>query len=105
MARDLLADDHDVPVKLIHETSNPRDARALAFVCEINGKFCTIGYVVSELLEEVHAAINSNSIVSVKFSWIKYITDWRSGPGFFAGIQIKKKGPWSLNAIRCASTR
>lgn len=106
IARDLLADKQDVPVKLFHEITNPRDARALAFVCQIGGKSHTIGYVVSELLEEVHAAISNNCIISVKFSWIRYVTDWsKSGPGFFAGVEIKKKGPWSLNAIKSASTR
>ena len=106
IARDLLADNQAVPVTLFHEKNNPRDPRALAFVCEINGKSRTVGYVVSELLEEVHAAISDDIIISVKFSWIRYITDWtKSGPGFFAGVEIKKKGPWSPNAIKSASTR
>ena len=38
---------------------------------------------MSELLEDVHDAINAGSIISVQFAWIRYITDWsRSGPGF-----------------------
>ena len=60
----------------------------------------------SELLEEVHAAIKEKKIISVKFSWVRYITEWsHSGPGFFAGIEIRKKGPWSLTAIGSASTK
>ena len=106
VARDKLSNDINVPVKLIHEPTNPRDARALTFVCEIDGKYHTIGYVVSELLEEVHAAIKEKKIISVKFSWVRYITEWsHSGPGFFAGIEIRKKGPWSLTAIGSASTK
>ena len=72
----------------------------------------TIGYVVSELLEEVHDATNAGSILSVQFAWIRYIIDWsRSGPGFFAGIAgiagtaIEKTGEWSSSAKRAASTR
>ena len=93
-ARDLIyTKSQTVPVKLVHEDNNPYDTQALAFVCQIRGKHHTIGYVVSELLDEVHGAISNGSIVSVKFSWIKYITDWtKSGPGFFAGIEIVKKG-------------
>lgn len=97
---------YSVPVRLVHETNNPHDARALAFACQIEGIPYTIGYVVSELLEEVHTAINNNNIISVKFSWIRYITDWtKSGPGFYAGVEITKKGPWSQTATRSSSTR
>ena len=85
----MLSDGLDVPVSLKHEPTNPYDGQALAFVCQINGKPYTIGYVVSELLDEVHAAIRDKNILSVKFAWIRYITDWtRSGPGFFAGIEM-----------------
>ena len=58
-ARDILSGDGTVTVKLVHEPRNPCDARALAFMCELNGKFHRIGYVVRELLEEVHAARKS----------------------------------------------
>ena len=101
-----MADGHRVLVQLVHEPSNPRDSRALAFVCKIKEEHHTIGYVVSELVEEVHSAIDSGSIVSVEFAWVRYITDWsRSGPGFFAGVSIEKKGTWSNTAERYASTR
>ena len=105
-ARDSRLNGCNVPVQLVHEASNPRDSRAVAFKCELDGKWYTIGYVVSELLEEVHAAIDSGSIVSAEFAWVRYITGWtRSGPGFFAGVAIEKKGQWSDNARRAASTR
>ena len=99
-ARDLLLGGQIVPVSIVHEPMNPRDSNALAFVCTIEGKKHTIGYVVSELLDEVHTAYRAGNIVSVKISWVRYITDWtRSGPGFFAGVDIEKKGRWSSNAI------
>ena len=95
-ARDLMLGGQVVPVTLMHEPTNPHDSRALAFVCHIDGKQQIIGYVVSEVVEEVHSAIDAASIVSVKFAWVRYITDWtRSGPGFFAGVDIEKKGRWS----------
>ena len=48
----------------------------------------TIGYVVSELLDEVHNVMDNGRIISVEFAWISYVTDWRSGPAYFAGIII-----------------
>lgn len=105
-ARNLMSDGQIVPVRLVHERYNPRDSRALAFVCDINSKPHTVGYIVNELLDEVHTAINQNCILSVKFAWIRYITDWtKSGPGFFAGISITKKGTWSKHAVKLASTK
>ena len=105
-ARDLMLGGQVVPVTLVHEPTNPRYSRTLAFVCHIEGKQQTIGYVVSEVVEEVHLAIDAASIVSVKFAWVRYITDWTcSGPGFFGGVDIEKKGHWSSNAIRYSSTR
>ena len=105
-ARDSRLDGCTVPIRLVHEPLNPRDSRAIAFMCKLEGKWFTIGYVVSELLEEVHAAMDSDSIISVEFAWLRYVTDWsRSGPGFFAGVTIEKEGEWSSNARRAASTR
>ena len=44
--------------------------------------------------------------MSVELAWAQYITDWtRSGPVFFAGVAVEKKGQWSDNARRAASTR
>lgn len=105
-AQDIRATGSHVPVKLVHGPLNPHDSRAIAFKCEVDGQWQTIGYVVSELLEEVRAAINAGSILSVQFAWIRYITDWsRSSPGFFAGVEIAKQGEWSISAKRAASTR
>ena len=84
--------------------------RALAFVI-FEGEHHTIGYVVSELVEEVHSTIDSGSILSVDFAWVCYnITDWsRSGPVFFffffAGISIAKRGRWSDAAVQYSSTK
>ena len=83
-ARHLILSGQFVPVSVVHEPTNPRDSKAFAFVCTIEGKEHTIGYIISELLDEVHAAYTAGSYVSVKFLWIRYITDWtRSGPVFF----------------------
>ena len=46
------------------------------------------GYVVSQLVEEVHSAIDSGNTISLEFAWVRYITDWsRSGPGFFTAYE------------------
>ena len=84
-----------VPVRIIPEPNNPYDLNAIAFQCEVDDSWVTIGYIVHEILHHVHAAIESKSIVSVKFKWIKYIVMWSlSGPGFYAGINITCKGVW-----------
>ena len=65
-----------------------------------------MGYVVKEVLEDVHEAIDKEQKLSVKFNWIKYITDWtRSGPGYFAGIRISKNGDWGQKVKMYSSTR
>ena len=45
-ARDIKASGSHVPVKLVHEPRNPCDSRAIAFMCEVDRKWQTIGYVV-----------------------------------------------------------
>ena len=78
----------------------------IAFVCELDRKELRIGYIVSEVLDEVHDAYRAGNIVSVKLAWVRYITEWtRSGPGFFAGVDLKKKGRWSGVAISRSSTK
>ena len=51
-------------------------------------------------------ALSNGDISSVKFAWIKYITDWkRCGPGFFAGVSVTKRGVWPNTVRKVASTR
>ena len=104
-AQDIIRRGHTVPVSLFKEPSNPRDSKAIAFKCQLDGKWQTIGYVISELLDEVHHAMDTAKINSVEFAWISFISDWRSGPGYFSGIYIEKRGQWSDLAKRKASTR
>ena len=93
---------HDVLVRLNLEPDNPEDSTAIAFECLIGDKWKTVGHVVKEALSDVHDALNNGDIQSVKFSWVKYITDWMS-PGYYAGIDISKQGDWSSTIKRCAS--
>ena len=75
------------------EPTNIADSRAI--VCELDGKWEKIGYVVSDILHEVHTVMSRNLILSVEFKYIKYVTHWtRSGPGYFAAINVTKSGPW-----------
>ena len=107
LAHQLLKQNTDVPVRLFHEENNRYDSRALAIQCQPGGgEWKRIGYIVKEALEETHKAILERNIMNVKFGWIKFITDWRlSGPGFFAGINITRRGDWSPNIIKCSSHR
>ncbi len=71
-----------VPVRMTPEPTNIVDAQAIMFECKLEEKWEKIGYVVSDILHEVHAALSNNLIVEVKFQRVKYITDWtHSGPG------------------------
>ena len=91
------------PVKLVPEPTNIKDSKAIAFHCKIGCRWIRIGYVVTEILDEVHAALQNNCILDVKFAWIKYIT--LSGPGYFAGISVTKKGKWPCKVVKYKSTR
>lgn len=96
----------DIEVKLCPEPDNCYDSKAIAFMVNFDGKERRIGYVIRELLDEVHHCITSHEIKKVQFAWIKYIVEWpRCGPGYFCGIDITKKGQWSNNAIKFQSTR
>ena len=93
-----------VPVKLLPEPLNPVDTQAVAFVCELNGEWKPIGYVVREALDNVNEGLKKKLIVETKFNWVKYITSWkRSGPGWYAGIDITVKGRWSASVRNSAS--
>ena len=82
------------------------NSRAIAFVCLIDGHWCRISYVLNEIPEEIHQTLTTNEILSVKFSWVKYITHWsHSGPGFYAGMDVTKKGYWSSAVVRAGSTQ
>ena len=95
-----------VSVKIEPEPSNPYDSKAIAFICMVEGSWKRIGYVVREVVDEVHKAAKQQAIFWVKFAWIKYLVQWtRCGPGFYAGINIARKGEWSNTCIKSASTR
>ena len=106
IVRDSLDQGRNIPVSLVPEPRNPFNSNAIAFTCMVNDKWHRIGYAVNEILNEIHNALNGGEIVQVKFSWVKYISDWtRSGPGFFAGVSVTKRGYWSHSVTRAASTR
>jgi hypothetical protein len=102
----LLRNGEQVPVDIIPEPSNQYDSKAIYFSCKVNGKWSKIGYIVREALDDVHLAYKNRSILEVKVAWAQYLVSWtRSGPGFYAGIDITVKGRWSQNICKCASTR
>ena len=92
--RDLLREGKDVRVKIIPEPENRYDSKAIAFQCYIESKWIRIGYIVQEALDDVHQALSTGSIISVSFSWVKYLITWPSAPGYFAGIDITVSGKW-----------
>ena len=63
------------------------------FQCKLDSKWQKIGYIVREALDDVHRALERKRIISVKFAWAKYLVVWmRSGPGYYAGINIALNG-------------
>ena len=93
VVRDRMDKGYTVPVKLQPEPDNFWDPKAIAFMCNVDEKWTRIGYVVSELADEVQEAITKNLIVSVKFSWVRFMTRWEHG--MYAGIEIRRNGQWS----------
>ena len=81
-----------VPVRLQPEPNNPKDSNAIAFECHIGSKWERIGYVVHEAINAVHHELQCDSIISVKFEWVRFIPHCsRSVPGWYCGIAIMKK--------------
>lgn len=88
------------------EKDNPYDSNAIAFKCFLDEEWHRIGYVVKEAVNAVHSSLASRKIAQVTFAWTKYLVTWtRSGPGYFAGVNIALYGQWPKEICQCASTR
>ena len=59
ITRDKLSRGSNIPVRLVKEPLNPCDSRAIAFKCEVDNKWYTIGYVVRE---EVRGAMDRSRL-------------------------------------------
>lgn len=96
----ILCEGGTVQTKIEPEQDNQYDANAIAFMCRIDDKWNRIGYIVRECLEHVHLALSERRILAVKISWAKYLTCWsRSGPAFYAGVNISIRGEQHRDAI------
>ena len=84
----------EVLCKLQSEPENPFDSLAIAFRCEVDISWHTIGYVVKEVLDELHEALSAKKITVASFDWVKFIIYWRT-PGWYAGIKVSRIGEWS----------
>ena len=106
-ANTLLQAGNNVKVGVFPEPTNPVDSKAIAIKCLLDDhQWYRIGYIVREILDDVNDALASNAITEVKFGWLKYRIDFkRSGPGFYAAIDITRKGCWSPAVCRAASPR
>ena len=101
-----LDDEEEVKVRLQPEPENKFDSKAIAFQAFISDEWHRIGYIVKEALDDVHSALEQNAITSIEFAWAKYLITWtKSGPGYFAGVKITRKGKWSKEVCTSASTR
>ena len=101
-----MASGNYVTVDVFPERENPYDSRAIAFKPLINNSWHTFGCVVRKAVEYVHSAMSKKEIVCVKFSWAKYLISWsRTGPGYYAGVDITTRGRWPRAVVLCASTK
>lgn len=103
-AAQLRREGNNVEVKVEPEPTNPFDAKAIQVKCKIDGVWKRIGYLVSEVLDDVHEALKANRVISVDFEWIKFVVIWRT-PGWYAGINITRKGEWSKTVLISQSAR
>ena len=93
-----------LPLKLQLEPDNKYDSKAIAFMCHDNSGWQRIGYVLREVTDEVHGAINNGKILNVAFDWTKYCVHF-STCGWYTGIRITLNGEWLPQVQRsCART-
>ena len=66
-----------------------------------------VGYVVKEALKSVHSAHDLEGSQQLNFHGLrKYLITWpRSGPDYYASIDITVFGQWPAVAVNYASTR
>lgn len=103
-AAQLLHAGEDVPCNLVPEPTNPVDSRAIAFHCKVDGSWKCIGYVLREVLEDVHTAINDKVIIRVQFEWVKFMVHWKQ-PGWYAAVSITRFGEWSRTVTSSQSQK
>ena len=56
-------------------------------------------------MDSVHEAMKKEEILKVEVNCIKYLLHWsRSGPGWYAAIDITKIGEWPAVVAKCSNT-
>ena len=105
LAAKRMREGQSINVILCPEPHNKYDAKAIAFVIVENDISKRVGYVVREALDNVHEAMKKEEILKVEVKCIKYLLHWsRSGPGWYAAIDITKVGEWPAVVAKCSST-
>ena len=101
---ELLRQGKTVPVRMEAEPTNPYDAKAICFQCELDSQWKLFAYVGKELCDCVHEAISTKNIISAEFTWVKYKIVCTTGPGYYAAVRVTRKGKWPSIVHRFAST-
>ena len=70
----------------------------------MNHSWKVIGYVVRELCDCIHDAIEKQVIVATKLAWVKFKVVRTTGPGYYAAVAITRRGEWPPLVHRSAST-
>ena len=98
----LLEQGEQVLVKTVPEPDNQYDSKAITFQCKLDAKWGTLLEKLSTMY--TCRALEQKKIISVKFAWAKYLVVWmRSGPGYYAGINIALNGEWSPEVCRAST--
>ena len=98
--REMLDRKEDISIILSPEPDNPVDKQANA---KLHGRWCTFGYVTKSLTSEVHTALNDTTITEIKLKHVRY-RYWQSGPGYYAAVNVTRRGLWSTNVTLHSST-
>ena len=95
-ARNLMSDGQIVPVRLVHQCYNPRDSRALAFVCDINSLLAIL--LMSYWMRSIQLSIKT---VFILLNLLGFAT-LQIGPSLVQAFSLELG---SKNAVKLASTK
>ena len=88
---------------LKHEPTNPVDSNAIIVeICLKDGSYIPIGYVVKELVHDVHPFLSE---LRAFITSVRYRSAFKR-EGYYAIINLVKEGAWSKKVVaagRCVS--
>lgn len=90
-----------VKAKIVPESDNAYDKNAIAIMLDYGHDWIKIGYIAKELTQFLHPLLKCGYITNVLLKHIKFRTSYLR-PGFYATIQITRKGQWENSVIKAS---